>query len=87
MKVYLRINRIKILNMHTKNFIEVSIYSTYPYTATIAISSIALMEDKGNNGTEITLKEKRPDGSQIFLKCNDRYVNLMVHINMQDSQK
>ena len=73
--------------MYTKNFIEVSICDTYPYNATIAISSIALMEDKGNNGTEITLKEKRPDGSQIFFKCNDRYIDLKLYVNMQDLPK
>ena len=65
--------------MHTENFLELTVYGTYP--ACVAKTSIALIEDKGNNGTLVTLKEKRPDGSQIVLQCVNSYTELKIQIN------
>jgi hypothetical protein len=65
--------------MHTENFLDLTVYG--PYACCVAKSSIALIEDKGHNGTVVTLKEKRPDGEQIALKCTNSYMELKMQIN------
>jgi len=65
--------------MHTENFLELTVYGTY--TACVAKTSIALIEDKGLNGTIVTLKEKRPNGDQIALQCINSYTELKIQIN------
>jgi hypothetical protein len=65
--------------MNTENFLE--LITTNP-TATVCVAktSIAAIEDKGI-GCLVTLKEKRPDGTQIVFDVNLSYIHLKKEIN------
>ena len=65
--------------MNTENFLEL-ITNNPNRTVCIAKTSIAAIEDKGI-GCIVTLKEKRPDGTQIWFDVSLSYVHLKSEIN------
>ncbi len=59
----------------------------YGNIAYISKSSIALIEGNSNLGIVVTLKEKRPDGSQITLNCKEHYTTVKTNLNQFEKMK
>lgn len=65
--------------MNTENFLEL-ITNNPIRTVCVAKTSVAAIEDNGT-GCIVTLKEKRPDGTQISFDVNLPYAHLKSEIN------
>lgn len=64
--------------MNNKLFIQLPTGGGHKY---ISISSIALVEDKGVNGSQITMKEKDATGNNISFLVHLNYANTTIEIN------